>query len=364
MAAACRCGAGRGGGREGAMPLTVLLVGYSFAPISADPVGGSEQILSHLDRALVEGGHRSLVVAPEGSEVAGELFPVPAITGEIDDAARRHVEPFMQAQIAAALASHPVDLVHMHGLDFDHHLPPPGVPVMVTLHLPLEWYREGALAARPDTFLYPVSATQASSAPPGVQLMTPIHNGVRMSKVEARRRDFALMLGRICWEKGQDDALDAAALADMKMILAGIACAYPEHLQFMRDEVEPRLDRNRRWVGPVAGRAKERLLAQAACVVIPSRAPETSSLVAMEALAAGTPVVAYRAGALPEIVEHGRTGLLVEIGDVEELARAMREVAHIDRATCRQIARERFSLERMIDSYMARYAELAHGRAA
>src|SRR5690625_2525455 len=101
MATPGRCGAGGGGGREGAMALTVLLVGYSFAPISADPVGGSEQILAHLDRALVEGGHRSLVVAPEGSEVAGELFPVPAIAGEIDAAARRHVEPFLQAQIAS-----------------------------------------------------------------------------------------------------------------------------------------------------------------------------------------------------------------------------------------------------------------------
>ncbi|HLS19539.1 MAG TPA: glycosyltransferase, partial [Paracoccaceae bacterium] len=138
----------------------------------------------------------------------------------------------------------------------------------------------------------------------------------------------------------------------------------PEHLQFMRDRIQPRLGRDRRWIGPVAGRAKERLLAQAACVILPSKAPETSSLVAMEALAAGTPVVAYRAGALPEIIEHGRTGLLVEMGDVEGLARAMREAARIDPAICREVARERFSLDRMIDSYMAHYGEIARRHAA
>lgn len=347
------------------MRLTVLLVGYSLAPISADPVGGAEQILARLDRALVGAGHRSLVVAPEDSRVAGELFPVPAAKGEIDDAARRRIGAAMRAQIAAALRAHKVDLVHMHGLDFDAHLPSPGVPVMVTLHLPLGWYRKAALSpTRPETFLFPVSASQARSAPEGARLLTPIKNGVPMPSMQARRRGFTLMLGRICPEKGQDDGLDAAALAGRKMILAGTAYAYPEHLQFMRDRIQPRLDRDRRWIGPVAGRAKERLLAQAASVVIPSKVPETSSLVAMEALAAGTPVIAYRSGALPEIVEHGRTGLLVEMGDIEGLARAMREIAEIDPALCRKVARERFSLDHMIDSYMARYGELARRHAA
>src|SRR5690625_3644882 len=347
------------------MRLTVLLVGYSLAPVSADPVGGAERILAHLDRALVDAGHCSLVVAPEGSEVAGELFSVPAVRGTIDDAARRRIRIAMLARVAGALGARKVDLIHMHGLDFDSCLPPPGLPVMVTLHLPLAWYRHGALLpARPDTFLYPVSSDQARSAPEGVHLMPPIRNGVPLPVVQARRRGFALMLGRICPEKGQDDALDAAKLAGMKMILAGTVHTYPEHMQFLRERIQPRLDRARRWIGPVAGHAKERLLAQAACVVIPSKAAETSSLVAMEALAAGTPVIAYRVGALPELVEHGRTGLLVEMGDVEGLARAMRDVERIDPAICRKVARQRFSLDRMIESYMTHYRELARRRVA
>lgn len=342
------------------MRLTVLSVGYPFAPVTPDPVGGAEQVLAHLDRALVDAGHVSLVVAPEGSRVAGELLPVPAVAGEIGPAECARVGAAVRERIALALARRPVDIVHMHGLDFDACLPPPGVPVMVTLHLPLEWYADGALSpSRPATFLHPVSTTQSRTAPPGARLSEPMENGVRLPAERWGRRGFALVLGRICPEKGQDDALDAAGLAGVPLLVAGSAFGYAEHRAFLRDRVLPRLDRGRRWIGPVAGRRKDRLLAQARCVVIPSKARETSSLVAMEALAAGTPVVAYRAGALPEIVEHGRTGLLVEIGDVDGLARAIRAVDAIDPELCRATARSRFSLERMTGAYLARYAELA-----
>lgn len=345
--------------------LTVLSVGYPFAPVTADPVGGAEQVLSRIDRALVAAGHASLVIAPEGSRVAGELLPVPAIEGEIDEPARGRVHDAVRERVAQAVASRPIDVVHMHGLDFDACLPPAGPPVLVTLHLPLDWYAAGALApVRAGVFLHPVSAGQAAAAPPGARLCTPIENGVPTPRARARRRGFAVMLGRICPEKGQDDALDAAGRAGLPLLVAGSAFPYPEHQAFLRDRVLPRLDRSRRWIGPVAGHAKERLLAQARCVVVPSKAPETSSLVAMEALAAGAPVVAYRAGALPDIVEHGRTGLLVGIGDVDGLARAMRKADMIDSERCRLAARDRFSLERMTGAYLARYAQLARRAAA
>lgn len=346
------------------MTLSVLSVGYPFAPVGDGAVGGAEQVLAHIDRALVAAGHRSVVVAPEGSRVAGRLLPVPAVAGEIEDAARRRVHVAVRARIGCAMAEG-VDLVHLHGLDFDAYLPPPGPPVLVTLHLPLDWYAGAALCpARPGTVLQPVSATQAATAPAGARLGPPIGNGVPIPRVRARRRGFAVALGRICPEKGFDDALDAAAIAGVPLLIAGAAFGYPQHRAYLRDRVLPRLDRARRWIGPVAGHAKDRLLAQARFVVVASKARETSSLVAMEALAAGTPVVAYAVGALPEIVEHGRTGLLVAPGDVAGLARAMREAGSIDPALCRRTAAARFPVGRMTDAYLTRYAELAARRAA
>ena len=342
------------------MNLTVLSVAYPFAPVSADPVGGSEQVLGQLDRALVEAGHRSVVVAPEGSSVAGELVAGPPVPDEIDAAWFAYARAAARKLIAGVVRRGDVNLVHMHGLDFHTYLPPPGPPVLVSLHLPLDWYPSEALRpARPRTWLHPVSAAQARTAPPGAVLGSPIENGVRICELSSRRRGFALFLGRICPEKGVDDALLAARLAGMPLLVAGSVFPYPEHRAFFRDRVQPLLDRQRRWIGPVARRAKQRLLAQARCVVVPSKARETSSLVAMEALAAGTPVVAYRSGALPEIVAHGRTGLLVEAGDVGELAAAMRDAGAIDAGECRREAVERFSADRMISAYFRRYAELA-----
>ena len=231
-------------------------------------------------------------------------------------------------------------------------------PVLVTLHLPLPWYPAAALApARPGTTLVPVSASQTATAPPGAVLAPPVQNGVALPPGTAAKRRFALVLGRICPEKGVDDALEAARQARAPLLVAGSVFPYPEHQAFFAEAVAPLLGFRRRWLGPVAGRRKQALLAAARCVLIPSKARETSSLVAMEALAAGTPVIAYPNGALPDIVAHGRTGLLAD--GVAGLVAALGRVDAIDPAACRASARRRFSAGRMIEAYLARYADLA-----
>lgn len=338
--------------------LAVLSVAYPLAPVTADPVGGAEQVLSRLDRALVARGHRSLVIAPQGSEVAGALLPVPPVPRSIGEREVEAARAAVRARIAEACGRGRVDVIHLHGIDFPHYLPKAGPPVLVTLHLPLDWYPEGALAPeRGEVALHPVSAAQAATAPPGARLGAPIENGVAIPDLRERRRRFAFALGRICPEKGFHDALDAAALARVPFLMAGTVFPYPSHERYAREEVAPRLSWRRRWIGAVGGERKGRLLASAACVLIPSTARETSSLVAMEALAAGTPVMAYPSGTLPEIVEHGRTGFLVE--GVEGLAEGIRRAREIDGETCREAARERFSADRMVARYLDRYAELA-----
>jgi hypothetical protein len=338
--------------------LTVASVAYPFAPVSPDPVGGAEMVLAQLDRALTEAGHRSIVIAPEGSQVAGELRALPAPSGTITEELRAETYAAVRAAISKVIARDRPDVVHLHGIDFPDYLPPSGPPVMVTLHLPLGWYPEQAL--RPDragTWLHPVSESQARSAPAGARIAEPIENGVALPSARFRKAGFLASLGRICPEKGMDDALDAAARSGMPLLIAGKVFPYATHQTHWRQDILPRLARCRRWIGPVSGRAKQRLLGAAEAVLIPSKAPETSSLVAMEALAAGTPVIAYRSGALPDIVDHGRTGFIVD--DVTGMAEAIRHVDGIDPDVCRQDARERFSLERMTDTYLRRYAELA-----
>ena len=342
------------------MPLTVLNVGYALAPVGPDAVGGAEQVLSALDRALVAAGHLSLVVAPEGSRVAGRLIPTTPVPTEIDDQARRRIEQTQRRAIEQGLACWPVDVIHAHGVDFAEHLPPNPVPALVTLHLPAGFYPPGVLSAsRPNTWFNCVSVAQHRTFAALPNLLEPIRNGVPFERLQAAhaRRDFVVALGRVCPEKGFHLALDAAAIAGTPLLLAGEVFPYQAHQRYFAEQVRPRLGRRARFIGPVGFARKRRLLSAARCLLAPSRVAETSSLVAMEAMACGCPVVAFPAGALADIVEPGVTGYLVR--DTREMAEAIVACDAIDRDTCRQTARRRFSLDAMIARYFAVYDRLA-----
>lgn len=377
------------------MTLTVVSVAYPFAPVTADPAGGAEQVLAQLDRALVAAGHRSVVFAVEGSSTAGELVTFTPSTGKIDDLSRAATYARLSAVLDEFLTTERVDLVHLHGVDFAAYLPGHGVPVLVTLHLPLDWYPAQALTPnREATWFNPVSADQAAgiasvqveASPPrrresvhnggstcidawssrgddlvrsDVKLLPPIANGIDidMYAPTLAKQDYVLILGRVAPEKGFHDAIDAARLADVPLLAAGAVFPYAAHQRYFDQQLAPRFDATRRWLGPVHGAAKRRLLAEARCVLIPSTARETSSLVAMEALASGTPVIAYRSGALPSIVDDGVTGFLVD--DVTSMAAAIERIETIDPAVCRRVACERFPLKRTTDAYLDLYHRLA-----
>jgi glycosyltransferase involved in cell wall biosynthesis len=344
---------------------TILNVAYPLAPVGPDAVGGAEQIVTLLDDAIVRAGWRSIVIAAEGSVTRGMLIPTPLPDGPLGEDARIGAQERHRAAIEAVLCERSVDLVHLHGVDFHRYLPPPGVPVLVTLHLPPSFYPPEAFRpARPETFLHCVSWAQHAACLPGARLLPPIENGVPVGDFGARvrRRDFALALGRICPDKGFHLALDAARRAAVPLLLAGRVFRYAEHEAYFYREIAPRLDALRRFIGPVSRRRKRRLLAAARCLVVPSLVPETSSLVAMEALASGTPVVAFAIGALADIVEHGVTGFLVR--DEREMVDALRAVDAIDPARCREAARARFSAERMTGEYLDLYRRIIAGRAS
>jgi glycosyltransferase involved in cell wall biosynthesis len=342
--------------------LTVLSIAYPFAAVGPDAVGGAEQVLGMLDRALVEDGHRSIVVASEDSRVRGTLVGTPACDGTaISDARRKLAWDAHRRAIEHVLASRHVDLVHLHGVDFDCYLPAAGpVPKLVTLHLPPHWYPPHALRqARGDVRLHCVSASQHRACPSGLKLLPPIENGVPVRALDCRvgKRAFALALGRICPEKNPHDALQAGRIAGIPVLLAGQVFPYELHQSYYQRAVVPLLDALRRFIGPVGFERKRRLLAAARCLLLPSLAPETSSLVAMEALACGTPVVAYPNGALPDIVEHAATGFLVR--SPREMAEAIRACDAIPPERCRAAARDRFSAETTIRRYFDVYGQLA-----
>ena len=345
------------------MSLTILSVAYPFAPVGPNAVGGAEQVLTAVDRAIVEAGHRSIVVACEHSQTRGELVgSVPChetLSPDLCAFARRE----HRQRIEEALARWPVDLIHMHGVDFYEYLPRTRLPVLVTLHLPMSFYPERCLREVPENVhLHCVSKLQQRACPPGVRLLPVIENGVNVSALAARhaRRRFAVALGRICPEKGFHVAIEAAKRADVPLFIGGELFGYAAHAEYWRRDVLPKLGPKHRWLGPLNFERKRRLLTAAQCLLAPSLVAETGSLVALEALACGTPVIAFPNGALSEIVEHGKTGFLVRT--VEEMAQAIRSAHSLDPETCRRVARERFSIERTTRAYLDSYAQLAGRR--
>jgi len=331
--------------------LRVLSIAYPFAKVGLNAAGGAEQILALLDRGLTARGHRSIVIAAERSQVRGDLIALPADPRETE-----HTHARWRDAIAQTLRTHEIDILHFHGLDFHHYLPPGGPPALVTLHLPPSFYPAEVFSmARPRTWFNCVSQSQLSACPDSPLLSGWIGNGVPLDLYSPAKLDnYVLAMGRICPEKGFHLALDAAEQAGAPLYLAGKLYPYPDHVRYWKEVLRPRLRPPHKFLGVATIADKPRFLASARCLLVPSLVAETSSLVAMEAMASGTPVVAFPAGALSELVHPGENGFLVH--NAAEMAAAIPKAGSIDRAACRRLAQSAFSAETMVD----RYIELFH----
>ncbi|MBV8572237.1 MAG: glycosyltransferase family 4 protein [Acidobacteriaceae bacterium] len=338
---------------------SVLSVAYPLLPVHSGSAGGAEQILSLVDRGVTEAGHDSLVIAAAGSRIVGTLIQTQTFEGQITEEMLARAREEHRDFIERTLRETRVDLIHLHGLDFYEYLPSTSVPKVATLHLPIAWYPDHIFEI-PGLELVCVSDAQATTLPER-QRATTVRNGIDVAAFGGgcERGDFLLYLGRICPEKGADIALRIAHQLARRLVLAGPVHPFEYHQNYFREKVAPLLDDERRYVGATGLLEKRKLLAQTQCLLIPSLVDETSSLVAMEAMASGTPVIAFRRGALPEVVEHERTGFLVE--NEGEMADAVEKTATISAAVCRETALRRFDFRRMVDDYLGLYERVLGG---
>ena len=341
--------------------LKILYIAYPLLPVSEKSCGGAEQVLVTLEQEMKRRGHETMVAACWGSKVAGEVLPTgdpPTGPDEFEPRSAEH-----NRRVLAYLRSHPqeFDLVHdqsgtfWQSLDRNTELP---VPVLVTLHLPRGFYPEEAFGRVPPNVKFNcVSQKQAASFGDLRPACVPNGIGVHKYSVAEKKGDYLLWLGRICEEKGAHLAIEVAQRTGRPLIIAGQVYPFSYHQQYFREKIWPQVDGERvSWAESPNLQEKVELLQGARAVLIPSLVDETSSLVAMEAMACGTPVIAFRRGALPEVIADGHTGFVVDT--MEEMACCVDRVGEIEPSDCRRRVEEHFSSTRMGDEYEQLYRRI------
>jgi glycosyltransferase involved in cell wall biosynthesis len=338
--------------------LSILYVAYPLLAVDDESAGGAEQMLLTVAREMAAAGNRVYVAAADGSRAPGTLIATGRPARALDQFEAREREH--NVRILEYLRGHlgKIDLIHdMSGSFFRLACECP-VPILATLHLPRSFYKREAFDhLPPNLFFNCVSQSQARTFRDLPNLVKVVQNGIAVERFPfAREKDnYLLWLGRICEEKGPHLAIAAAQKAGLPLILAGQVYPFSYHQKYFDREIRPHLTNAAqvRFIDAPTFDQKINLLRHARALLLTSTEDETSSLVAMEAMACGTPVVAFRRGAFPEIVSDGETGFIVET--VETMPDKFRDAVRISPERCRERVLQLFSASRMAHEYEELY---------
>jgi glycosyltransferase involved in cell wall biosynthesis len=345
------------------MKLRVLYIAYPLLPVSGESAGGAEQVLHAIEQEMSDRGHRTCVAAAAGTRISGELYVTGQPISAPDAYEQREREHHSRILELLRNQSGDFDLIHDSNGGFWKVAHEVDLPVLSTLHLPPDLCPGELWGAAhwPNLFFNCVSSCQIASFNGLPNLISTVSNGIDLQRFSFSRvkGDYLLWLGRICEEKGAHVAIEVARLSRRKLVLAGAIYPFTCHQQYFERKVLPHLDGDHiRWVQAPNLQQRVELLQNACAVLIPSLADETSSMVAMEAMASGTPVLAFRRGALSEIIVHGHTGFLSS--SAEEMAAQIDLLAEIDPQFCRRHIEASYSATRMVDDYENLYRQVMH----
>jgi glycosyltransferase involved in cell wall biosynthesis len=347
--------------------LRVAVLAPPWIPVPAPGCGGIEEVVRLLSLGLVRRGHRVTLFAAPGSRSRADVRPMldaahPHEIGralwEVDHTARA-----LDAIDAEADGGDPFDVVHDHtscaALSMAQRL---RTPVVHTMHGPFgpdvaAFYEAHGHKAS----LVALSESQREDCPPSLRAdIDVVHNPLALDEwpYEPGRGDYLLSIGRITDVQGPHRAIRAARAAGVPLVIAGPVQSGEE--AFFAREIRPHVDGVRvRYVGEVVGARKKALFGHARALLVPIRWREPFAMIIIEALACGTPVIAFPEGAAAELVIDEECGFLAS--DEDAMARAIGRLGEIDRRRCRTSAAERFSLPGVVARYEQVYEKVTRG---
>jgi glycosyltransferase involved in cell wall biosynthesis len=320
--------------------------------------GGTERVIAWLVDELVDLGHQVTLFASGDSKTRADLH---AVWPRALRLGRKHVDPNAACTLlleAIATRAREFDVIHSH-LDW---LPLPilsrlGVPFLTTLHgrLDLPGLPE-VIQQFPEAKLISISQHQRLPLP-GACWSATIQHGLPVDQFRPSfvKGSYLAFLGRLTAEKGPEEAIRIADAANMPL---RIAAKIPRaETTYFKKCLQPHLDGEKvQLVGEVNDAKKQPFLANAACLLFPINWPEPFGLVMIEAMACGTPVIAFRSGSVPEVIQDGVTGFIVE--DEEQAIAAVNKLDQLDRRRVRAVFEQRFSASRMAWEYEREYQKL------
>jgi glycosyltransferase involved in cell wall biosynthesis len=322
--------------------------------------GGTERVVSYLTEELVRQGHEVTLFASGDSQTSAELVPVCPRALRLDAGCRDALAHHVLLLERVRQHAHRFDLIHFH-CDY--------------LHFPLSrlgrWRHLTTLHGRldiPDLVpLYQefrevpvVSISDAQRRPlPWLNWQGTVYHGLPTDLFTFREQPgkYLAFLGRISPEKRPDRAIAIAQRVGMPLKIAAKVDAADK--AYYEAEIRPLIRRAGslvEFLGEIGGKEKDDFLGQAYALLFPIDWPEPFGLVMIEALACGTPVIACRCGSVPEVIEDGVTGFVVD--SVEEAVAAVGRVGQLSRRRCREEFERRFSVQRMVRDYLRLYRRL------
>lgn len=345
--------------------MKIALVAPIALPVPPEGYGGTELVISMLAEGLVARGHEVTLFASGDSHTSGALrarMPHALEALYLQDKAAYMTQELLHVSCAFGAAAE-FDLIHDHtkiaGTLMAHLI---DTPCLTTVHNDFLGDRREVYGTFPDHAYVSISRAHAARMPE-LNFLGTVYNGLDLGPIvyRDRKEDYLLFLGRLDRDKGAHTAARIASELDWPLIMAGRLA--DRDRPFFEAEVQPYLDGvKRRYIGEVTGKPKWELYAGARALLFPIQWPEPFGLVMIEAMAAGTPVVATRWGSVPEVVAHGETGMLVDSqDDFEGLVRATLATARIAPRACRAHVERRFSADKMVEDYLKLYEALVAG---
>lgn len=331
-----------------------------FERVPPRKYGGTERVVSWLTEELVAQGHQVTLFASGDSITSANLvaaYPHPLR----ENGSRETLAPHVLLLEEVFARAHQFDVLHFH-IDFLHYplSRRQQTPHLTTLHSRLDFpelyslyrkFRQIPLASISDAQRKPL---------PWLNWRATVHHGMPKDLFGfwPKPGGYLAFLGRISPEKRADWAIRIARRAGMPLKIA--AKVDETDRPYFDREIKPLLrGSDVEFVGEIADSEKERFLGEAYALLFPIDWPEPFGIVLIEAMACGTPVVASRQGSVPEIIDHGETGFIVDT--LDEAVSAAGRISELRRARCRQVFEERFSARRMARDYLRLYTDLASG---